>query len=99
MPEKNQQEDEDVFIDYLNNNNQLLHQIHTKIDEYIDIKGQLRSIAYNEQMNIASLKTPSKFERQQYEEMLSKREEEIVELYDQIKKLNEELTDHSIKLK
>lgn len=31
--------------------------------------------------------------------MLSKREEEIVELYDQIKKLNEELTDHSIKLK
>ena len=26
---------EDVFIDYLNNNNQLLQQIHTKIDEYI----------------------------------------------------------------
>lgn len=37
------------------------------------MKSQLRNYAYNNQLAIASLKTPSKFEREQLEGIIEKR--------------------------
>lgn len=41
----------------------------------MEMKDQLRNVAYNNQLTIASLKTPSKFEREQLEGLIDKRNE------------------------
>lgn len=58
-----EEDEEDPLIQYLSCNNNLLEKIHSKIDEYVELKSHLRGLAYNNQLTIASLKTPSKFER------------------------------------
>lgn len=59
--------EDDALIQYLSCNNSLLEKIHMKVEEYMELKQELRNIAYQNTMNIAELKTPSKFERDQYE--------------------------------
>lgn len=92
-------ENQDVFLEYLSNNNQLLQLLSTKINEFNEFKEHFRNLVHREQICIAELKTPSKLEREQYEERLAQREEEIMELYEQIKKLNEEIVGKSMKIK
>lgn len=55
------------FIDYLNSNYELLSQINTKINQYVELKDELRHAALNKKLSIESMLTPSKFERDQYE--------------------------------
>lgn len=63
------------MIDYLNSNYELLSQINKKVNEYVAIKDDLRNISFSNKLAIEDIKTPSKFERDQYEQMLNKREE------------------------
>jgi len=51
----------------LNSNYELLSQINTKINQYVELKDELRHAALNKKLSIESMLTPSKFERDQYE--------------------------------
>lgn len=65
------------FIEYLNSNYELLSQINGKISQYAEMKEELRHAAISKKLSIESMFTPSKFERDQYEDLLVRREKEI----------------------
>lgn len=74
MEEEAAVEEDDALIQYLSCNNSLLQKIHAKIDEYVELKEELRNMAYQNTMTIADLKTPSRFERDQYEQKIAAKE-------------------------
>lgn len=61
----------------MNSNYELLSEINTKLNQYMEMKEELRHAALSKKLSIESMLTPSKFERDQYEELLVKRENEI----------------------
>ena len=61
----------------MNSNYELLSEINTKLNQYMEMKEELRHAAMSKKLSIESMLTPSKFERDQYEELLVKRENEI----------------------
>ena len=51
-------------------NHELLKKIHQTVNDYTSLREEIKNVEFSRRMPLEDIKTPSKFERDQYEDLV-----------------------------
>ena len=60
------EEEGNELIEYMMSNHELLKRINTTVNDYTTLREEIKNVEFNRRMPLEEIKTPSKFERDQY---------------------------------
>jgi predicted nuclease with TOPRIM domain len=66
MKDEALEEEGNELVEYMMSNHELLKRIHSAIGEYKTLREEIKNVEYNRRMSLEDIRTPSKFERDQY---------------------------------